>query len=153
MRKQLARLFTLAIPLVAISCATAKNSAQSGGNQNDSVPSWVRTTKIYDDKICALGSCEQTFFQEQGKPCAADSARESLAKSVSVHVASIMLDENVGGRQSVDSAGVSSVSETISETVLKEAVISDYWLDSEGKIAKGFTYAQACIPKSKLKAK
>jgi hypothetical protein len=117
---------------------------------NDGVPEWVRTTKLSEDKICAVGSCEQTFYQENAKPCAADNAREALAKSVSVQVQSIMLDVNKNGRQSVDSAGISSVSGYVSDTVLREAIISQYWYDAEGKVLRGATYALACIPKSKI---
>ncbi len=159
-RRHLPRL-PLFIILALSVCAVflPQPAAQAGEKRNSKqedkfrmVPEWVSRTPIFQDKICSVGTCEPTLFPEDAKPCAADSARADLAKTVAVHVESIMLDENRHGDSSVDKATVSSVRATTTNTVIRNAVIEEYWYDAEGKASytKGITYALACIPKSKL---
>lgn len=133
-----------------LGCAGINRTANTEVHGNTAAPSWVYRNSINSDKICAVGSCGLTFNLEDAKPCAADNARESLAKSVSIEVKSVMLDTNDNGSQYVDSAGISFVNGYTSETVLNEAVIEEYFYDSEGRVTKGNTYALACIPKSKV---
>jgi hypothetical protein len=135
--------------VLTFACAQNRPYGKAGAGELAGTPGWVYKTSFNSDKVCAVGTCGLTFNLEDAKPCAADNAREALSKSVSVEVKSIMLDVSENDRQSIDSAGVSSVSGYTSETVLNESIIEEYWFDADGRVSQGVTFALACIPKNK----
>ncbi len=146
-------LFAFISLLQPISCATGSNKppALNTGEAEIQVPPWVRITPKYKDRICAVGTCEPTFYPEEGKPCAADNARAELVKTISVDVKSIMVEEVKNDRQNIEEVTVSQVSSWVSESVLNESVVEKYWYDKEGVVSprKKITYALVCMPKIK----
>ncbi len=136
--------------------APAPNLAPANGRSFETkagAPKWVSGITIYPDKICAVGACDPAFIVSEGKPCAANDARAALAKSISVNVSSVTLEETRNGVESRDKATVvSGMKGWESDVVMDESVIQEYWYDGEGVAShmKGVTYALACIPKDKL---
>lgn len=141
-------------PKVAL--APAPNLAPAEGftqGAKPGVPKWVTGITTYPDKICAVGACDPAFLASAGKPCAADDARAALAKSISVNVATVTVEETRNGVESRDKATVvSGMKGWESDVEMDESVIQEYWYDGEGVAShmKGVTYALACIPKEKL---
>lgn len=137
--------------------APAPNLAPAEGRKQEvdkaGVPKWVTGITIYPDKICAVGACDPSFLASAGKSCAADDARAALAKSISVNVATVTVEETRNGVESRDKATVvNGMKGWESDVVMDESVIQEYWYDVEGVAShmKGVTYALACIPKEKL---
>lgn len=117
------------------------------------VPKWVRGITTYPDTICGVGACDPAFLTSAGKPCAADDARAALAKSISVNVATVTVEETRNGVESRDKATViNGMKGWESDVVMDESVIQEYWYDADGVASqmKGVTYALACISKDKL---
>lgn len=100
-----------------------------------------------DGNICATGAVDPTFFRQDGRTQAADSARNELARTVQVKVSSVMYDEQTTSGSYVDQAFVSQVVGSISDVVLSGAQVMEYWYDEHGSVSrKGMTYALACMP-------
>lgn len=139
-----------------IGLAPAPNLASAEGRKQGDlagVPKWVQGITIYPDKICAVGACDPSFLASEGKPCAANDARAALAKSVSVNVSSVTIEETRNGVESRDKATViTGMKGWETDVVMSESVIEEYWYDAQGLVSqlKGVTYALACIPKDKL---
>jgi hypothetical protein len=97
--------------------------------------------------ICATGAVDPTFYRQDGRTQAADSARNELARTVQVKVSSVMYDEQSTNGSYVDQAFVSQVEGSISDVVLSGAQVMEYWYDEWGNVSRrGMTYALACMP-------
>ena len=64
-------------------------------------PEWVMRTPRMPGNICATGAVDPTFFRQDGRTQAADSARNELARTIQVKVSSVMYDEQTTDRKSV----------------------------------------------------
>lgn len=127
--------------------------AERKQNVKAGAPKWVTGISIYPDKICAVGTCDPSFIASEGKQCAADDARAALAKTISVNVATVTLEETRDGVQSSEKATViNGAKGWESDVALDESVVQEYWYDRDGVVSpmKGVTYALACISKGSL---
>ncbi|MBI5179240.1 MAG: hypothetical protein HZA04_08285 [Nitrospinae bacterium] len=142
----------VALAICAASTACATLSPTQPPPVVAPVPGWALKTPTFTDKLCAVGTCEPTGVLEDAKSCAAESARAELAKSISVQVQSIMIEETKGSESRVDSARISGIKGWVADAVLTGSVIEEYWYDKEGRASHspGVTFALACIPKSKV---
>ncbi|MCK6545142.1 LPP20 family lipoprotein [Myxococcota bacterium] len=110
-------------------------------------PEWVMRTPRMAGNICATGAVDPTFYRQDGRTQAADSARNELARTIQVKVSSVMYDEQTTSGSYVDQAFVSQVVGSISDVVLSGAQVMEYWYDEKGSVSrKGMTYALACMP-------
>ncbi len=111
------------------------------------IPEWVMKTPHQTGSICATGAVDPTFYRQDGRTNAADSARNELARTIQVKVSSVMYDEQTSGGSYVDQAYVEQVVGSISDVVLSGAQVEQYWYDEYGSVSKkGMTYALACMP-------
>lgn len=111
------------------------------------VPEWVMRTPRMPGNICATGAVDPTFYRQDGRTQAADSARNELARTIQVKVSSVMYDEQTTSGSYVDQSFVSQVIGSISDVVLSGAQVMEYWFDEYGNVSrKGMTYALACMP-------
>lgn len=111
------------------------------------VPEWVLRTPRMPGNICATGAVDPTFFRQDGRTQAAESARNELARTIQLKVTSVMYDEQTTSGSYVDQAFVSQVVGSISDVVLSGAQVMEYWYDETGDVSrKGMTYALACMP-------
>jgi hypothetical protein len=92
-------------------------------------PEWVMRTPRMPGNICATGAVDPTFFRQDGRTQAADSARNELARTIQVKVSSVMYDEQTTSGSYVDQAFVSQVVGSISDVVLSGAQVMEYWFD------------------------
>lgn len=110
-------------------------------------PEWVLKTPRMPGNICATGAVDPTFYRQDGRAQAADSARNELARTVQVKVTSVMYDEQNTEGSSVDQDFVTQVVGSISDVVLSGAQVMEYWYDDAGLVSRrGMTYALACMP-------
>ena len=70
-------------------------------------PEWVLRTPRMPGNICATGAVDPTFYRQDGRTQAADSARNELARTIQVKVSSVMYDETSTNGSYVDQAFVS----------------------------------------------
>lgn len=111
------------------------------------VPEWVMKLPRMAGNICATGAVDPTFYRQDGRTQAADSARNELARTIQVKVTSVMYDEQTNSGSYVDQSFVSQVVGSISDVVLSGAQVMEYWFDEYGNVSKkGMTYALACMP-------
>lgn len=111
------------------------------------VPEWVMKLPRMAGNICATGAVDPTFYRQDGRSQAADSARNELARTIQVKVTSVMYDEQTSSGSYVDQSFVSQVVGSISDVVLSGAQVMEYWFDEYGNVSrKGMTYALACMP-------
>lgn len=111
------------------------------------VPEWVLRLPKMPGNICATGAVDPTFYRQDGRGQAADSARNELARTIQVKVTSVMYDEQTNSGSYVDQSFVSQVVGSISDVVLSGAQVMEYWFDEYGNVSrKGMTYALACMP-------
>jgi hypothetical protein len=111
------------------------------------VPEWVLRLPRMAGNICATGAVDPTFYRQDGRSQAADSARNELARTIQVKVTSVMYDEQTTSGSYVDQSFVSQVVGSISDVVLSGAQVMEYWFDEYGNVSrKGMTYALACMP-------
>lgn len=135
--------------MITACSSTHARRAESGRPSNAGIPEWVRHTPEIKKRICAVGVSEPTYFKDDGKKYAAESARVELSHVLNTRIESIIVDiqESSGGY--VDKAAVTEVSSWASESVLTGAQILEYWYDEEGVAfarQKSVTYALACMP-------
>jgi hypothetical protein len=110
------------------------------------VPYWVRRTPSEKGKVCATGAVNPTFYQQDGRVYAAEAARNELARSVQVHISSIMYDSESTSGGDVRQYIVSEVTTAVQDGVVSGAEVLEYWYDDHGAVArKGMTYALACM--------
>lgn len=110
------------------------------------VPAWVLKTPRRSGSVCATGAVDPTYYRQDGRVFAAESARNELARTLEVRVTSVMYDEQTTSGSFVDQAFVSQVAGSLSEVVLSGAEVSEYWFDEHGQVSrKGMTYALACM--------
>ena len=110
-------------------------------------PEWVMRLPRQPGNICATGAVDPTFYRQDGRTQAADSARNELARTIQVKVSSVMYDESSTSGSYVDQAFVTQVVGSISDVVLSGATVLEYWFDETGSVSrKGMTYALACMP-------
>src|SRR5262245_54746801 len=111
------------------------------------VPEWVLRLPKMPGNICATGAVDPTFYRQDGRTQAADSARNELARTIQVKVTSVMYDEQDNSGSYVDQSFVSQVVGSISDVVLSGAQVMEYWFDEYGNVSRqGMTYALACMP-------
>jgi hypothetical protein len=111
------------------------------------IPEWVLRTPRMPGNICATGAVDPTFYRQDGRGQAADSARNELARTIQVKVTSVMYDEQTNSGSYVDQSFVSQVVGSISDVVISGAQVMEYWFDEYGHVSrKGMTYALACMP-------
>jgi hypothetical protein len=149
----LPRPFTLGlISTLAVACS-------SGGSQEVLIeqkpvpppdvkaPEWVLKLPHKAGNVCATGAVDPTFYRQDGRTNAADSARNELARTIQVKVSSVMYDEQTASGSYVDQAFVTQVEGSISDVVLSGAQVEQYWYDEYGVVSRrGMTYALACMP-------
>lgn len=135
--------------MIAACSSTRGNRTEVERPSNANIPEWVKHTPEIKKRICAVGVSEPTYFKDDGKKYAAESARIELSHVLNTRIESIIVDiqESSGGY--ADKAAVTEVSLWASESVLTGAQISEYWYDEEGVAfarQKSVTYALACMP-------
>ncbi|MFQ5481074.1 MAG: hypothetical protein ACE5DW_07325, partial [Thermodesulfobacteriota bacterium] len=121
---------------------------------SSTVPPWVLTTPREAGAICAVGMSEPTFYSDDAKGYAAESARKELARTLNMRISNIMVDISTEKGSDVDEATVTRVSSWTADAVLHESTIKEFWLDSGGTASNGIkniTYALACMPLSSIK--
>ncbi|MBK8014141.1 MAG: LPP20 family lipoprotein [Deltaproteobacteria bacterium] len=97
-------------------------------------------------QICATGAVDPTFFRQDGRVHAAESARNELARTIQVQITSVMYDEQSTRGGQVDQSVVTEVTGSITEAVISGAEIVEYWYDENGDVSRaGMTYAMACM--------
>jgi hypothetical protein len=110
------------------------------------VPEWVNRTPRMPGNVCAVGAVDPTYFRQDGRVQAAESARTELARTIQVKITSVMYDEQDNRGTYVDQSIVSEVIGTVSEGVIAGAEVLEYWFDEYGNVSrKGMTYALACM--------
>jgi hypothetical protein len=110
------------------------------------VPEWVYRVPRKDGQICATGAVDPTFYRQDGRTSAAETARGELARTVQVQVTAVMYDEQTKDGSYVDQAIVTEVIGSISEAVISGAEVVSYWFDEYGNVSRrGMTYALACM--------
>lgn len=110
------------------------------------VPEWVNRVPRKDGQICATGAVDPTFYRQDGRTSAAETARAELARTVQVKVTAVMYDEQTTSGSYVDQAIVTEVIGSISEGVISGAEVLSYWFDEYGAVSRrGMTYALACM--------
>ncbi|MCB9645307.1 MAG: LPP20 family lipoprotein [Deltaproteobacteria bacterium] len=110
------------------------------------VPDWVYQIPKMAGKVCATGAVDPTFYRQDGRVNAAEAARNELARSIQVHISSIMYDTETSRGGSVQNYIVSEVVTAVNEGVLAGAEILSYWFDGTGAVSRtGMTYALACM--------
>jgi hypothetical protein len=110
------------------------------------VPDWVLQIPKMAGKVCATGAVDPTFYRQDGRVNAAEAARNELARSIQVHINSIMYDTETSRGGHVQSYIVSEVVTAVNEGVLSGAEILSYWFDASGAVSRqGMTYALACM--------
>lgn len=136
--------------LMVTGCSTTDTRRTTAARPtNSSIPEWVIHTPEIKKRICAVGVSEPTYFKDDGKRYAAESARVELSHVLNTRIESIMVDIQESNGGFVDRAAVSEVSSWASESVLTGAQILEYWYDEEGVAfarQKSVTYALACMP-------
>ncbi len=110
------------------------------------VPEWVKRTPTASGKVCAQGAVDPTFYRQDGRVNAAEAARNELARSIQVHINSIMYDSDSSSGGSVRQYIVSEVTTAVQDGVVAGAEILEYWFDEHGAVSRrGMTYALACM--------
>jgi len=106
-------------------------------------PEWVFNSIPHKPGIIyAVGTCGPTFFKEDAKECAADSARKELAKNLRVEISTMMLEITENDGSYIDEATVTNVSLWATSLAVEKSNIEGYWYDKE----KGMTYALGSVP-------
>ena len=109
-------------------------------------PDWVRAVPSKKGRICAVGGVEPTFYRQDGMVYAAEAARNELARSIQVHIYSVMYDVESARGGSTQQYIVSEVVTAVHDGVLAGAEIVSTWFDEGGAVSKkGMTYALACM--------
>jgi hypothetical protein len=140
-------LISALISLCACGGSDAVRPAEALPKPKVDVPEWVMRLPKMPGNICATGAVDPTFYRQDGRTQAADSARNELARTIQVKVSSWMYDEQTTSGSYVDQSFVSQVVGSISDVVLSGAQVMEYWFDEYGNISrKGMTYALACMP-------
>ncbi len=110
------------------------------------IPGWVLRMPPKKGRICATGAVDPTFFRQDGRTSAAETARAELARTIQVKVTAFMVDEQTNYGGYVDQVIVTEVITSVSEAVISGAEILEYWYDEFGNVSKkGMTYAFACM--------
>lgn len=107
-------------------------------------PVWVMNPDAQggDERYCAVGVASPTFYPDDARNQAAQDCRASLAKSTISEVFSMALDST--------SRGSSQIQTTVSDAVINDARVIEYWLKANGDSCMGMTYALCCIPKGRV---
>lgn len=124
----------------------------SDGGPGVKVPEWVLRTPQMENSLCAVGSSEPTYYRDDAKLAAAESARKELARSLSIEVNTVMIDFATEGGESLEEGSAVRVSSWATDEVLNRSVVIEYWFDSTGVASGGkenITYALACMDKRK----
>jgi hypothetical protein len=110
------------------------------------VPEWVYRIPPKSGQVCATGAVDPTFYRQDGRTGAAETARAELARTIQVKVTAVMYDEQTNRGSHVDQAIVTETIGTISEAVIAGAEVVSYWFDDTGAVSRrGMTYAMACM--------
>lgn len=110
------------------------------------VPDWVMRTPRMTGNICAVGAVDPTFFRQDGRANASESARSELARTIQVKITTVMYDEQTTHGQFVEQAIVQQVVGSLSDVVLSGAQVMEVWYDAYGNVSRnGMTYALACM--------
>ncbi len=110
------------------------------------VPDWVHQLPKKPGHVCATGAVDPTYYRQDGRVNAAEAARNELARSIQVHISSVMYDTSTQRGGGVRQFIVSEVVTAVNEGVLSGAEILAYWFDATGTVSRdGMTYALACM--------
>ena len=110
------------------------------------VPDWVQATPTRKGRVCAVGAVDPTFYRQDGLVYAAEAARNELARSIQVHIYSVMYDVETERGGSTQQHIVSEVVTAVHDGVLSGAEIMGTWFDGAGAVSRqGMTYALACM--------
>lgn len=110
------------------------------------IPGWITEMPRRPGQICATGAVDPTYYRQDGRVNAAEAARNELARSIQVHISSVMYDSDTQRGGAVRQYIVSEVVTAVNEGVLSGAEIVSYWFDATGAVSrKGMTYALACM--------
>lgn len=144
------RFLALVLTSVLLGCGGAPKQVPAPAAQPvvkaGDAPGWVTRTPRMKGQVCAVGGVDPTFYRQDGRVYAAEAARNELARSVQVHINSIMYDtESTYGGHTTQYI-VSEVVTAVSDGVLAGAEILEYWHDDHGSVSRrGMTYALACM--------
>jgi hypothetical protein len=112
-------------------------------------PDWMQGAIIWSDKVCAVGASEPTYYIDDARAVAADNCRSQLAHTLSTQITSVMIDTATERYNTVEEATVTQTTASITDKVVENAEVVDYWLDARGQASdrKNITYALCCMPK------
>ena len=109
-------------------------------------PEWVTSVPQPQGQVCATGGVDPTYYRQDGRRFAAEAARNELARSIEVHITSVMVDVETSRGGSVNQYIVSEVVSFVEDGVVRGAEVLSYWYDAVGSLSRrGMTYALACI--------
>lgn len=113
-------------------------------------PNWMQGAVIRSDKVCAVGASEPTYYIDDARAVAADDCRSQLAHTLNTQITSVMIDTATERRNTVEEATVTQTTASITDMVVENAEVVDYWLDAQGQVSdhKNITYALCCMPKA-----
>lgn len=117
-------------------------------------PEWLKGQPKRSGMVCAIGASEPTYYIEKARENAAEKCRADLARAIEVQIKTVTLDVlKSKGTSSTESSTVTMTTAAITDAVVENAEVLDYWLDTEGVLSnkKNITYALCCIPESKFK--
>jgi hypothetical protein len=113
-------------------------------------PAWVRGDMEREGMICSVGTADPTFYIDDAQVTAAGNCRKDLALTISTQITSVMIDTATDRGNSFDEATVSQTTASISEMVVENAQVVEYWLDIHGQLTgkKNITFALCCMPRN-----
>ncbi len=141
-----------ALLLVVMAAGVAGCAGGGGGGTPEGVPGWVMRTPSPEGRLCAVGTSEPTYYLDDAKLEAAESARKELARSLGTVVNSIMIDFADEKSEHITEGSVVRVSSWATEEVLSKSEVLEYFFDTEGVVSagkKGVAYALACMDSPK----
>jgi len=142
--------FMIVANVIPIGCANKDpENLQNQSKSTYSIPEWVKSVKKTSGMVCAVGISELTYYKDDARKYAAESARRELARTLSVQVKSIMVDTSSQDGSNIDQANIMKISSWTSKVVLTNSFIKEYWVDKKGIVSGGkkdITYALACVP-------
>jgi len=137
-------LFAMVSCALFFGCQTAD---EAGDTQP--APDWVTGEPGIEGMICAVGMSGPTYYKDEAREYALESARAELARTLSVNIETIMVDISSDKGNRIDEATVMQVSSWVSSVVLENSEPKGYWYDTEGWISgrKDVTFALVCMPR------
>ena len=148
-------LFALVISVTTSACGGAKPKAPEivmvppappESEKPTPAPVWVSSVPQPKGQVCATGAVDPTYYRQDGRTRAAEAARNELARSIEVHITSVMVDVETSRGGSVNQYIVSEVTSLVENGVVQGAEVVSYWYDPVGSVSRrGMTYALACI--------